>query len=54
MKHNRTTLLVLSVFALAAILLSACGPAATPSTTGCHPGTCHSDGHRHWSITNSN
>ncbi len=29
MKHNRTTLLVLSVFALVAILLSACGPAAT-------------------------
>jgi hypothetical protein len=30
MKNNRTTLLVLSVLALAAILLSACGPAATP------------------------
>jgi DMSO/TMAO reductase YedYZ molybdopterin-dependent catalytic subunit len=30
MKHNRTTLPVLSVFALVAILLSACGPAATP------------------------
>jgi hypothetical protein len=33
MKHNRTILLVLSVFALAAILLSACGPAATPMPT---------------------
>jgi len=31
MKHNRTTLLVLSVFALVAILLSACGSAATPT-----------------------
>jgi DMSO/TMAO reductase YedYZ molybdopterin-dependent catalytic subunit len=31
MKHNRTTLLVLSVFALAAILISACGSAATPT-----------------------
>jgi hypothetical protein len=30
MKHNRTFLLVLSVFALAAFLLSACGPKATP------------------------
>jgi hypothetical protein len=30
MKHNRKTLLVLSILALAAILLSACGPAATP------------------------
>jgi hypothetical protein len=30
MKHNRTILLVLSVFALVAILLSACGPKATP------------------------
>ncbi len=29
MKHTRTILLVLSVFTLAAILLSACGPAAT-------------------------
>jgi hypothetical protein len=30
MKHNRTILLVLSVFALAAIVLSACGPKGTP------------------------
>jgi hypothetical protein len=30
MKYNRTTLLVLSVLALLALLLSACGPAATP------------------------
>jgi len=30
MKNNRTTLLVLSVLALVAILLSACGPKATP------------------------
>jgi len=33
MKHNRTILFVLSVFTLAAILLSACGPAATPTPT---------------------
>jgi len=33
MKHNRTALLVLSVFTLVAILLSACGPAATPEPT---------------------
>lgn len=31
MKQNRTILLVLSIFAMAAILLSACGPAATPT-----------------------
>jgi DMSO/TMAO reductase YedYZ molybdopterin-dependent catalytic subunit len=31
MKHNRTILLFLSVIALTAILLSACGPAATPT-----------------------
>jgi DMSO/TMAO reductase YedYZ molybdopterin-dependent catalytic subunit len=31
MKQNRTTLLVLSVFALMAILLSACEPTATPT-----------------------
>ena len=31
MKHYRTNLLVLSVFALVAILVSACGPAATPT-----------------------
>ncbi len=30
MKFSRTTMLVLSVFAAAAILLSACGPASTP------------------------
>ncbi len=31
MKQNRTVLLVLSLFALAAIMLSACGPAVTPT-----------------------
>ena len=31
MKHNRITLLVLSIFTLVAILLSACGSAATPT-----------------------
>jgi hypothetical protein len=31
MKHNRTTLLVLSVFTLVAILFSACGSVATPT-----------------------
>jgi DMSO/TMAO reductase YedYZ molybdopterin-dependent catalytic subunit len=30
MKHNRTSLLVLSIFALAVLFLSACGPKATP------------------------
>jgi DMSO/TMAO reductase YedYZ molybdopterin-dependent catalytic subunit len=33
MKHNHTILLVLSLFTLAAVLLSACGPAATPTPT---------------------
>ena len=33
MKHNRTILLVLSIFTLAALLISACGPAATPTPT---------------------
>ena len=37
MKHNRSILLVLSIFALAAILLSACGPAATPIPTAVPP-----------------
>jgi DMSO/TMAO reductase YedYZ molybdopterin-dependent catalytic subunit len=37
MKHNRTILLVLSVFTLAAILLSACSPAATPIPTTVPP-----------------
>ena len=31
MKFNRTILIVLSLFVLAAMLLSACGPAATPT-----------------------
>jgi DMSO/TMAO reductase YedYZ molybdopterin-dependent catalytic subunit len=31
MKFNRTTMLVLSIFALASILMSACGPVATPT-----------------------
>jgi hypothetical protein len=31
MKNTRTNLLVLSIFVLAAILLSACGPVATPT-----------------------
>ncbi|HUI87927.1 MAG TPA: molybdopterin-dependent oxidoreductase [Anaerolineales bacterium] len=31
MKFNRTTLIVVSLLALAAMLLSACGPAATPT-----------------------
>lgn len=33
MKHNRIILLVLSIFTLAALLISACGPAATPTPT---------------------
>jgi DMSO/TMAO reductase YedYZ molybdopterin-dependent catalytic subunit len=33
MKYNRTLLLVLSLLTLAALLLSACGPAATPTPT---------------------
>ncbi len=37
MKHNRSILLVLSVFALVAILLSACGPMATPLPTAVPP-----------------
>jgi hypothetical protein len=31
MKHNRTILLVLSLLTLGALLLSACGPSATPA-----------------------
>ena len=31
MKHNRTILLILSIITLFALLVSACGPAATPT-----------------------